>query len=165
MAGRRQLQRQHDLYVETFLAAAYPVGAGRAVVIVPLEDVTLPAVDAAQSIDELTRKLPAHAIVKLLRYASTQPWYPLFEGSLPVAGLDGSLADRLRNSDAQGHVFGKTGSLGHVNTLSGYAETKKGDKVVFSIMGNNHDLHGRRALDAIDEIMETIIADTPAAKK
>ena len=106
-----------------------------------------------------------HAIVKLLRYASTQPWYPLFEGSLPVAGMDGSLADRFRNTDAQGHVFAKTGSLGHVNSLSGYAETKKGDKVIFSIMANNHDLHGRRALDVIDEIVETVIEDAPAVKK
>jgi len=38
----RALQVEHDLYLETFLAAAYPVSAGRAVVIVPLADVKLP---------------------------------------------------------------------------------------------------------------------------
>jgi hypothetical protein len=58
----RHLQRERQLYVETYLAAVYPVGSSRAVVIVPTADVTLPA-DATGSIDELVRELPAHAIV------------------------------------------------------------------------------------------------------
>jgi len=59
----RHLQKQRRLYAETFLAAVYPIGAGRAVVIAPLEDVALPPVDESQSIDELLRHLPAHCIV------------------------------------------------------------------------------------------------------
>jgi len=58
----RRLQREHKLYVETFLGAVYPVGAGRAVVITPLEDVKLPDIRPA-SIDDLIRKLPAHCMV------------------------------------------------------------------------------------------------------
>jgi hypothetical protein len=61
--GVRRLAAQNGLYVETFLAAAYPIGAGKAVVIVPTEDVALPAADRAWSIDELVAKLPAHCIV------------------------------------------------------------------------------------------------------
>src|SRR3954452_19973933 len=61
----RQLQREHDLFVETFLAAAYPAGDGRVVVIVPLADVALPRADpaTARSVDELLRRRPAHSIV------------------------------------------------------------------------------------------------------
>jgi hypothetical protein len=61
----RELQRAHDLFVESFLAAAYPVGDARVVVIVPLPDVRLPPVDptGASSIDQLIRQLPAHSIV------------------------------------------------------------------------------------------------------
>jgi hypothetical protein len=58
----RRLQREHRLYVETFLAAVYPINAGRAVVIAPLEGVALPAT-SPQSIDDLIRRLPAHCIV------------------------------------------------------------------------------------------------------
>jgi hypothetical protein len=58
----RQMQREHKLYVETFLAAVYPIGAGRVVVIAPLEDVTLPDIHP-RSIDDLVRRLPAHCIV------------------------------------------------------------------------------------------------------
>jgi hypothetical protein len=58
----RRLQREHGLYVETFLAAVYPVGGGRAVVIAPTEDVALPDREPA-SIDDLVKRLPAHCIV------------------------------------------------------------------------------------------------------
>src|SRR5437763_13710397 len=60
----RALQREHKLYLETFLAAVYPIagGSGRAVVIAPLEEVALP--DATpRSVDELIRGLPAQCIV------------------------------------------------------------------------------------------------------
>jgi len=59
----RELQRQHDLYVETFLAAAYPMGAARAVAIVPLPDVSLPSANDVGSVNDLIRKLPPHSIV------------------------------------------------------------------------------------------------------
>ena len=72
--------------------------------------------------------------------------------------MDGSLADRLRNSPAQGRVQAKTGSLGHVNTLSGYLTTLNGDRVAFSIMINNHNLQNRRATDVMDQIVNTVVA-------
>jgi hypothetical protein len=58
----RALQRKHELFVETFLAAVYPVGAGRAVAILPLEDIKLPPPEE-RSIDALIRLLPPHTIV------------------------------------------------------------------------------------------------------
>jgi hypothetical protein len=58
----RELQQQLDLYVETFLAAAYPVGGARAIAIVPLDGVKLPD-PTPRSIDELLRLLPPHSIV------------------------------------------------------------------------------------------------------
>ena len=98
-----------------------------------------------------------HAIVQLLQYASNQPWALLFEGTLPVAGVDGSLADRLKGTPAMGHVQGKTGSLNHVNALSGYATTPKGEKIVFSILTNNHHLPDREALNTIDQIVLAVM--------
>ena len=59
----RELQAQHGLFVETFLAAVYPVGAGRAVAIVPTADVRLPHPSAHRSIDRLVADLPPHSIV------------------------------------------------------------------------------------------------------
>lgn len=59
----RRLQAEHNLYVETFLAAVYPLtGGARAVVIVPTEEVALPAPDD-RPIDHLLPLLPPHAVV------------------------------------------------------------------------------------------------------
>lgn len=59
----RKLQSDRRLYVETFLAAVYPIiGGSRAVVIVPLEDFAMPPVNEG-TIDALLAKLPPHCIV------------------------------------------------------------------------------------------------------
>jgi D-alanyl-D-alanine carboxypeptidase/D-alanyl-D-alanine-endopeptidase (penicillin-binding protein 4) len=100
-----------------------------------------------------------HAMVMLLQYAAKQPWAELYSQTLPVAGLDGSLADRFHSTIAQGRVLGKTGSLDHVKSLSGYATTLSGEKVAFSIFCNNFDVPGRRAQDAVDRIVEAIVDD------
>lgn len=62
-AAVRELARRRGLYLETYLAAVYPAGAGRAVVIVPLQDVQLPPVEPTLSIDRLLARVPAHSIV------------------------------------------------------------------------------------------------------
>lgn len=105
-----------------------------------------------------------HAIVKLLTYVTSQPWSAVYQETLPVAGVDGSLAERFKISPAKGRVQAKTGSLGHVNCLSGYVTTDKGDRLVFSIMANNHNLPSKRALETIDQIVETIAEDSKNKK-
>lgn len=98
-----------------------------------------------------------HAVVQLLRYAWTQPWAATYKTSLPVSGTDGSLSDRLNAPRLQGRIFGKTGSLGGVKTLSGYATTDSGEPVAFSILSNNSNLPAKRITDAIDQIVEAIV--------
>jgi D-alanyl-D-alanine carboxypeptidase/D-alanyl-D-alanine-endopeptidase (penicillin-binding protein 4) len=105
-----------------------------------------------------------HAIVSLLQYADSQPWAAKFQDTLPVAGLDGSLSERLRTTLGQGRVQAKTGSLGHVNSLSGYATTMSGDRVAFSIMANNHNLPSKRALETIDKIVTAIVEEGGKSK-
>jgi len=90
------------------------------------------------------------ATVALLRYAAKQSWFPSFFDSLPVAGVDGTLEDRLKNTLAAGHVHAKTGSVEHVRTRSGYAETPSGRKLIFSFLANNQGGKNREATDALD---------------
>ena len=100
-----------------------------------------------------------HAVVKLLTYVSKQPWANEFEDTLLVGGVDGTLMDRFKTSQLTGKVHAKTGSLGHVNSLSGFATTAKGERVVFSILTNNHLLTNRRALETIDSILTAVVED------
>ena len=60
------------------------------------------------------------AIVSLLKYAQTQPWFSAYFASLPVAGVDGTLEDRMRTTIAAGRIHAKTGSVEHVRTRSGF---------------------------------------------
>jgi len=98
-----------------------------------------------------------HAIVELLHYATSQPWGKEFRDSLPAAGVDGSLADRCKDLDPEAHVYAKTGSLGGVKSLSGYAVTAKGEQIAFSILTNNLSTPGKRINDVIDSIVETAV--------
>ena len=98
-------------------------------------------------------------IARLLLYASRQPWGTAYEESLPVAGVDGSLSDRFLNTPAGGLVHAKTGTLSHVNALSGYGETKSGEHFVFSILCNNHDLPSARVLGVIDSIVQLLVKE------
>jgi serine-type D-Ala-D-Ala carboxypeptidase/endopeptidase (penicillin-binding protein 4) len=106
-----------------------------------------------------------HAVVQMLRYAAAQPWGANFRDTLPVAGVDGSLAERFLNVDVQGRVQAKTGSLGGVKTLSGYATTEGGEQIAFSILTNNFNLPSKRVTDAIDEVVDAIVSDGVGRKK
>jgi len=105
-----------------------------------------------------------HAVVQLLRYAAAQPWAKAWQDTLAIAGIDGSLANRFKGTSAEGRVRAKTGALGHVNALSGYATTVNGVPVAFCILANNHKLASKRALDVVDQIMLAIVNDRGSGK-
>lgn len=69
--------------------------------------------------------------------------------------IDGTLKSRLIGASAQGKITAKTGTLRHVSCLSGFATTKAGDRLVFSIMMNGHadNAAARKAQDQICEIL------------
>ncbi len=78
------------------------------------------------------------ALVQLLGYVREQPFYSVFKTSLPVAGVDGTLKNRLRDCAACGNCWAKTGTLSNVSALSGYVRAANGEELVFSIMTNNY---------------------------
>ena len=86
------------------------------------------------------------AFVALLAYAQRQEWFPAFLASLPVAGEDGTLNERMKEPPLAKKIHAKTGSVTHVRALSGYAETPGGRKLIFSFLSNNqggknHEVH------------------------
>ncbi|MBZ5507425.1 MAG: D-alanyl-D-alanine carboxypeptidase/D-alanyl-D-alanine-endopeptidase [Acidobacteriia bacterium] len=99
------------------------------------------------------------AAVQLLLYAARQPWGAVFEESLPVSGTDGSLADRFQHTPSAGLIHAKTGSLSHVNALSGYGQTQAGKRFVFSIFCNNHNLPGKKVLEAMDSVVQLLVSE------
>lgn len=78
----------------------------------------------------------AHDVVKLLFKARLQPWSRDFLLSLPTAGVDGTLASRMRGSAAERRCHAKTGTLTGVTALSGYCFNESGRQFAFSILMN-----------------------------
>ena len=99
------------------------------------------------------------AIVSLLQYCQRQSWGQAFNDTLPIAAIDGSLADRFHNTAAAGAVHAKTGSLTHVYSLAGYGTTQSGDHIAFSVITNNNNMPTKKALDTIDRIVVRLIED------
>src|SRR6266702_1421355 len=89
------------------------------------------------------------AIVTLLSFAQNQSWFGPYYASLPVAGIDGTLEDRMKNTPAAGRIHAKTGSVEHVRTLSGFAETPGGRRLIFSFLSNNQGGKSHEAADAL----------------
>ena len=83
----------------------------------------------------------ADATVRLLTYMNSHRAGAVFRDALPVAGVDGTLRNRMKGTAAQGNVRAKTGTLGTATSLSGYVLSAAGERLVFSLMINNppHD--------------------------
>jgi len=96
------------------------------------------------------------AVVQLLRYISQQPWGADYIATLPIAGVDGTLENRMKETAASGRVFAKTGSLEHVRAMSGYATTVRGEHLLFTIFGNNN-AQGHDATVAMDAIAVAMV--------
>jgi serine-type D-Ala-D-Ala carboxypeptidase/endopeptidase (penicillin-binding protein 4) len=92
-------------------------------------------------------------VTMLLEREHASPGSGLFVHSLPVAGVDGTIAGRMQGTPLQGNVRAKTGTLTGVRALSGYLETAAGETLVFSTIVNHHTL---RAAD-VDRVVEAAL--------
>jgi serine-type D-Ala-D-Ala carboxypeptidase/endopeptidase (penicillin-binding protein 4) len=99
------------------------------------------------------------AMLTLLQYAQTRPWFESFFASLPVAGVDGTLEERMKNTPAAGRVHAKTGSVEHVRTMSGFADTAGGRRLTFSFMSNNEYGKNHETTDAMNGICLAMIEE------
>jgi len=79
-----------------------------------------------------------------------------FEKTLPIAGRDGTLANRMKGTRAEGNARGKTGSMTGVRTLSGYVTSADGEALAFSIMANNFETPPDVVNKAADAIVVTL---------
>lgn len=80
-----------------------------------------------------------NALVRLLTYMAVQPYAATWRDALPIAGVDGTLAWRMRHTAAANNVHAKTGSMDYVQCLAGYVTTAAGERLAFAIMLNNYD--------------------------
>ena len=102
-----------------------------------------------------------NALVEIIRAMHFTSESNIFQASLPVAGVSGTLRNRLRNTTAVGKVHAKTGTLRGVRALSGYIKHPDYDTLVFSILVNQPNQSGQTLVRAIDDIVVSLSQLTP----
>lgn len=93
-----------------------------------------------------------HAITQLLAWMWKSQNRDVWVSLLPIGGYDGSLADRFGGVTAARGIHAKTGSLSHVNALSGYVFRAGRHPLAFSIIVNNTTAPATAIRGFIDKI-------------
>lgn len=102
-------------------------------------------------------RLTPRAAVRFLRWTQAQPWGAAWRGTLPVGGVDGTVARRFRGTALDGKLFAKTGTLNGANALSGFLVAASGRTLTFSALAN--DMPGdSSATPAVDKALLAIAA-------
>ena len=102
--------------------------------------------------------LSAELILELLKYMYYQKkeLFSLFYNSLAIAGIEGTLMNRMIKTSAQEKVHAKTGTLNGVSNLSGYVTAKNGHLIAFSIMIQNYVDESSKARSFQNKICELL---------
>ncbi|MEK4484467.1 D-alanyl-D-alanine carboxypeptidase/D-alanyl-D-alanine-endopeptidase [Psychrobacillus sp. FSL H8-0484] len=105
-----------------------------------------------------SNKITSKQMSQLLYVVRSEPWYSTYSKSLPIAGLSdrfigGTLRNRLKMPPAKGNVMAKTGSLENIKSLAGYAYTKNGETLIFTVLTENNKTS---TIPVIDQIAITI---------
>jgi len=104
---------------------------------------------------------PAALVTILTHIARDERLRGPFEATLPIAGRDGTLQNRMKGTAAEGNARAKTGSMTGIRALSGYVSTADGEPLVWSIMANNFDT----APDVVNRAADAIVVRLAAFRR
>lgn len=91
-------------------------------------------------------------IIHVLDAMRRSPDFRLFYDALPIAGVDGTIRNRMKGTPAAGNVHAKTGTLDKVRSLSGYVTAADGRLLLFSALCNNYVVPTRR----VDQVSDAL---------
>ncbi len=104
--------------------------------------------------------LTPRAVVKVLDAMRRSPWFDVYRDALPLAGVDGTIANRMKGTAAAGNAHAKTGTVDKARSLSGYVTTADGHLVLFSMLCNNYTVANRE----IERVQDLLVATIAAAR-
>ncbi len=95
-------------------------------------------------------------IVSILTGMWDSKYKDIWYDALPIAGVDGTLSERMIGTKAKGNVHAKTGTISNVRSLSGYVTTADGEPLVFSFIVNGHLRTSKETEDVTDSVLEML---------
>lgn len=98
--------------------------------------------------------LAPEGIARVLHAMLQREDFDVYYQSLPVGGVDGTIATRMRGTPAMANVHAKTGTLDKVRALSGYVTAADGRMLIFSTIANNHTVPTRE----VERVQDAIVA-------
>jgi D-alanyl-D-alanine carboxypeptidase/D-alanyl-D-alanine-endopeptidase (penicillin-binding protein 4) len=98
--------------------------------------------------------LSPETIVRVLDVMRRDTVFPVFYGALPVAGIDGTLANRMKGTMAEANARAKTGFVAQARSLSGYVTSADGRLLIYSLLCNNWTVPVR----VVERMQDTIVA-------
>jgi D-alanyl-D-alanine carboxypeptidase/D-alanyl-D-alanine-endopeptidase (penicillin-binding protein 4) len=102
--------------------------------------------------------LSTDALTWLLTYMWMDPKHAEpYRATLPQFGVNGTVADRLKDTPANGRVWAKTGSMSQVRSLSGYLITGDGEPLTFSFIVNGFRVPSREIDAAMDRALLRLV--------
>ena len=96
--------------------------------------------------------LSPRTLVVVLDVMRRSPDFRVFYDALPVAGVDGTIRNRMKGTPAEGNVHAKTGTIDKARSLSGYVTTADGRLLLFSALANNYTVPTRR----VDQVTDAL---------
>jgi len=76
-------------------------------------------------------------VVRILDAMRKSPSFSVYYDALPIAGIDGTIRNRMKGTPAENNVHAKTGSVAQSRSLSGYVTTADRHMLIFSFLSNN----------------------------
>jgi len=95
-------------------------------------------------------------LVTILESMYHSPYWPVWYEIQSVAGLDGTLRNRMKGTPAEGNVHAKTGTIANTRGLSGYVTTRDGELLIFSFLINGHLLRSNETDVITDKVLELL---------
>jgi D-alanyl-D-alanine carboxypeptidase/D-alanyl-D-alanine-endopeptidase (penicillin-binding protein 4) len=104
------------------------------------------------------------AIVKILDTMRKRADFKTFYDAMPIGGVDGTIANRMKGTPAQGNVHAKTGTVDRSHALSGYVTTADGHLLLFSFQANNYTVSNTQ-VERVQDWIAAQLAGAPYLKK
>jgi serine-type D-Ala-D-Ala carboxypeptidase/endopeptidase (penicillin-binding protein 4) len=104
-----------------------------------------------------TNAISSKHFCEMLKYMTGSKEFDAFYGTLPVAGVSGTLASVCKNQAGEGKIHAKSGTMKRIKAYSGYAETKSGKRISFSLIINNFNCSSEYTVEQMEKVFNAMV--------